>query len=94
MRAADIDELHRRCRGRRRPWRTEVVRCGRRAARVNPTVTGVESFEIGYLRLRVLVRTLPGRQFEVARELRQRLATALTHAGISTVATDTVAGSR
>lgn len=53
-----------------------------------PVVTGVESFEIGYLRLRVVARTLPGRQFEVARELRLRLATALTEAGVATVMSD------
>ena len=52
----------------------------------DPVVSGVESFEIGYLRVRVIARTLPGRQFEVARELRRRLATALTDAGIATVA--------
>jgi small conductance mechanosensitive channel len=51
-----------------------------------PVVTGVESFEIGYLRLRVVARTLPGRQFEVARELRLRLAMALTEAGVATEA--------
>ena len=53
-----------------------------------PVVTGVESFEIGWVRVRVLVRTLPGRQFEVARELRLRLATALTEADIATVAVE------
>ena len=53
-----------------------------------PVVSGVESFEIGYLRVRVIARTLPGRQFEVARELRLRLATALTDAGVATVNAD------
>lgn len=51
----------------------------------DPVVFGVESFEIGYVRVRVVARTLPGRQFEVARELRLRLATALTEAGIATI---------
>lgn len=51
-----------------------------------PIVSGVESVEIGYLRVRVIARTLPGRQFEVARELRLRLTTALSGAGIDTVA--------
>lgn len=51
----------------------------------DPVVTGVESVEVGYFRLRVVARTLPGRQFEVARELRRRLARALSDAGIATV---------
>ncbi len=48
----------------------------------DPVVAGVETFEVGYVRLRLVARTLPGRQFDVARELRLRCATALTEAGI------------
>jgi moderate conductance mechanosensitive channel len=48
-----------------------------------PAVAGVQSYEVGFVRLRVVARTLPGRQFEVARELRLRCATALTDAGIA-----------
>jgi small-conductance mechanosensitive channel len=51
-------------------------------------VTGIESFEIGYVRVRIVARTLPGRQFEVARELRRRLAAALTDAGVATMTVD------
>ncbi len=47
-----------------------------------PVVAGVETIEVGYVRLRLLVRTLPGRQFDVSRELRFRCATALRQAGI------------
>ena len=46
-----------------------------------PVVAGVETIEVGYVRLRLLVRTLPGRQFDVSRELRLRCA-GLRQAGI------------
>lgn len=48
-----------------------------------PVVAGVESIDVGYVQLRLIARTLPGRQFEVAREIRLRAATALRAAGIS-----------
>ncbi len=48
-----------------------------------PSVMGVESLEVGQLNIRVVARTLPGRQFEVSRALRARIALALTAAGIS-----------
>ena len=48
-----------------------------------PVVAGVETIEVGYVRLRLVVRTLPGRQFDVSRELRLRCATALRDAGIA-----------
>jgi small conductance mechanosensitive channel len=41
-----------------------------------PTVMGVESFEVDQVNLRMVARTLPGKQFEVARELRVRIAVA------------------
>lgn len=47
-----------------------------------PVVAGVETIEVGYVRLRLVVRTVPGRQFDVSRELRLRCATALQRAGI------------
>jgi len=49
----------------------------------DPVVAGVETIEVGYVLLRLIARTLPGRQFEVARELRMRTAIALREAGIS-----------
>ncbi len=48
-----------------------------------PVVAGVESIEVGYVQLRLIARTLPGRQFEVAREIRLRAALALREAGIT-----------
>jgi moderate conductance mechanosensitive channel len=43
----------------------------------DPVVAGIETIEVDHVQLRLLVRTLPGRQFEVGRELRLRLATRL-----------------
>ena len=48
-----------------------------------PTVAGVETIEVGYLQLRLIARTLPGRQFDVGSELRLRAALTLQEAGIS-----------
>jgi small conductance mechanosensitive channel len=48
-----------------------------------PVVAGVETIELGHLLLRVVARTLPGKQFDVGRELRLRIALALQHAGIT-----------
>ncbi|HEV8298719.1 MAG TPA: mechanosensitive ion channel family protein [Acidimicrobiales bacterium] len=47
-----------------------------------PTVMGVESFEVGSFKVRVVARTLPGKQFDVGRELRARIARAFQGAGI------------
>ncbi|MGH9093822.1 MAG: mechanosensitive ion channel family protein, partial [Acidimicrobiales bacterium] len=49
-----------------------------------PVTAGVETIEVGYVNLRLLVRTQPGRQFDVGRELRLRVAMALRDNGIST----------
>jgi small-conductance mechanosensitive channel len=56
-------------------WRTLILG--------EPVVAGVESIEVGYVQLRLIARTLPGRQFEVGREIRLRAATALRSAGIT-----------
>ena len=48
-----------------------------------PVVAGVESIDVGYVQLRLIARTLPGRQFEVAREIRLRASTALRGADIA-----------
>ena len=53
-----------------------------------PTVMGVESLEVNTLKVRVVARTLPGKQFEVTRLLRQRIALAFREHGI--VATEMV----
>ena len=47
-----------------------------------PTVMGVESLEVGQLSLDMVARTLPGRQFEVARKLRVRVAVAFQREGL------------
>jgi small-conductance mechanosensitive channel len=49
----------------------------------DPIVAGVETIDVGYVQLRLIARTLPGRQFEVAREIRLRSATALRSAGVT-----------
>jgi moderate conductance mechanosensitive channel len=49
----------------------------------DPVVAGVETIDVGYVQLRLIARTLPGRQFEVAREIRLRAATALRSAGVA-----------
>jgi moderate conductance mechanosensitive channel len=48
-----------------------------------PAVMGVESMDIDQFKIRVVVRTLPGKQFEVGRALRARITRALLQAGIS-----------
>jgi small-conductance mechanosensitive channel len=47
-----------------------------------PTVLGVQSIEVDSVHLRVVARTLPGKQFDVGRELRSRVAIAFQHEGI------------
>jgi moderate conductance mechanosensitive channel len=49
----------------------------------DPIVAGVETIDVGYVQLRLIARTLPGRQFDVAREIRLRAATALRSAGVT-----------
>jgi small-conductance mechanosensitive channel len=48
-----------------------------------PTVMGVESLEVDTLKVRLVARTLPGKQFEVTRLLRQRIALAFRQHGIT-----------
>lgn len=48
-----------------------------------PVVAGVETIAVGYVQLRLIARTLPGRQFEVAREIRLRASMALRAADIT-----------
>jgi len=47
-----------------------------------PTVMGVEKIEVDTFSVRMVARTLPGRQFEVGRELRARVAGAFLREGI------------
>ncbi|MDQ1380967.1 MAG: moderate conductance mechanosensitive channel [Actinomycetota bacterium] len=48
-----------------------------------PTVMGVESIDVDRFSIRMVCRTLPGKQFDVGRALRARIATALRHEGIN-----------
>ncbi|WP_203710659.1 mechanosensitive ion channel family protein [Asanoa siamensis] len=52
-----------------------------------PTVLGVQSLEVDSVHLRIVARTLPGKQFDVGRELRSRVAIAFQHEGIRVPAT-------
>ncbi|WP_374022434.1 mechanosensitive ion channel family protein [Mycobacterium sp. HNNTM2301] len=55
-----------------------------------PTVMGVESIEVDTVTLRLVARTLPGKQFEAGRQLRVLVIRALARAGIMTAADATV----
>ncbi len=48
-----------------------------------PSVMGVESMEVDQFKIRLVARTLPGRQFEVGRALRARIARAFLREGIN-----------
>ncbi len=47
-----------------------------------PSVMGVESLAVDQLNIRLVARTLPGKQFQVGRDLRARAATALQREGL------------
>jgi small-conductance mechanosensitive channel len=47
-----------------------------------PSVMGVESIEVDQFEVRLVARTLPGKQFEVGRALRARIAAAFLRVGI------------
>lgn len=49
-----------------------------------PSLMGVESIEVDTVNLRMVARTLPGKQFEVARRLRVQVVRALARSGIVT----------
>ncbi|MFE3541674.1 mechanosensitive ion channel family protein [Nocardia sp. NPDC059177] len=51
-----------------------------------PSVMGVEGLSLDEMNIRMVARTLPGKQFEVGRELRVRVAAALRKEGISETA--------
>lgn len=51
-----------------------------------PTVMGVEDLNLDQMNIRMVARTLPGKQFEVGRELRVRVAAAMRREGISETA--------
>ena len=49
-----------------------------------PQLMGVESIEVGTVNVRMVARTLPGKQFEVGRRLRALVVSALRREGIAT----------
>ena len=51
-----------------------------------PTVMGVESIALDTVTLRLVARTLPGKQFEAGRQLRVLVIRALARAGVVTQA--------
>jgi small conductance mechanosensitive channel len=48
-----------------------------------PAVMGVESMDIDQFKIRIVARTMPGKQFQVGRALRVRITAALLRAGIN-----------
>ena len=48
-----------------------------------PAVMGVESIEVDQFAIRLVARTLPGKQFEVSRALRARISRTLSNDGLS-----------
>jgi small conductance mechanosensitive channel len=48
-----------------------------------PAVMGVESMDIDQFKIRLVARTMPGKQFQVGRALRVRITSALLRAGIN-----------
>jgi hypothetical protein len=49
-----------------------------------PTLMGVERIEVDVVTLRLVARTLPGKQFEAGRRLRALVVRALARAGVDT----------
>jgi moderate conductance mechanosensitive channel len=47
-----------------------------------PSVMGVEKIEADTYSVRMVARTLPGKQFEIGRDIRARVTTAFLRAGI------------
>ncbi|MET9326500.1 mechanosensitive ion channel family protein [Tsukamurella sp. NPDC003166] len=48
-----------------------------------PSLMGVESIDLDQVNVRMVARTLPGKQFEVGRNLRERIVRSLATAGIA-----------
>lgn len=49
-----------------------------------PSIMGVESLQVGVVNLRMVARTLPGKQFDVERRLRTQVVRALASVGVVT----------
>jgi small-conductance mechanosensitive channel len=48
-----------------------------------PSVMGVESLDLEQVNVRMVARTLPGKQFDVGRDLRARVVLAFRHQGLN-----------
>lgn len=48
-----------------------------------PTVMGVESLQVDSFQIRVVARTMPGKQYDVGRELRARITAAFREQGVN-----------
>ena len=57
-----------------------------------PAVMGVQSIDVDHFQIRVVARTLPGKQFDVGRILRARIAAGLRREGINLPASLNTAG--
>jgi moderate conductance mechanosensitive channel len=53
-----------------------------------PTLMGVESIGVDTVKMRMVARTLPGKQFEVGRQLRELIVTALSRANMDDPGTE------
>jgi small conductance mechanosensitive channel len=56
-----------------------------------PSVMGVESLEVDHVNIRMVARTLPGKQFQVGRDLRVRVAAAMRREGLGSAAANVTA---
>ena len=52
-----------------------------------PSVMGVESLDLDQVNVRMVARTLPGKQFEVGRDIRARVVAAFRKQGMNLPAT-------
>ena len=59
-----------------------------------PALMGVESMEVDTVNLRIVARTLPGKQFDVGRRLRNQVVRSLAQVGVATSHPATVTGSQ
>lgn len=50
-----------------------------------PSLMGVENIEVGRVNLRLVARTLPGKQFDVGRRIRAKVVAALAQSGVALV---------
>ncbi len=73
------DLLHEAC---RKAWEDDTLN---KLLLDEPALMGVESIELDTVNVRIVARTLPGKQFEVGRRMRIRIIAALASSGIDTM---------